>query len=402
MRARFETAWGARLDGVRVHDGPAANRSASEVRTQAYAVGSDVVLARSFDPGDPAAQTVLAHELAHVVQDPDGHVLRRFPGCGRLLPNSVSPRGSRPWVAEWSVRDFVADELEATGDVVRELPIPGATAAPYRTDEDGTVIDPQIIRQETKGYVDIAYHPYLDRVEFLELKEADWQKAVFAEWQVMNYVTKANEWIYPVQAAFQKRGHPYAHFSRAELMPMSRYAPPTQPVEIDGKQVLISWCEPGVMVFRALDTDNQDLNYCGISDQGHTDEFIDRMLGEAESAVAKKIASHFAFERGARVVIAPILHAVHEQLREHIRWMLGEVITAVCATELELTAAFVLREFKRRVVDRLLLDLIARLPGDAFEHAFDPDAAAAAAALTAAIGSLGYLIYTYGPIILAA
>jgi hypothetical protein len=185
-------------------------------------------------------------------------------------------------------------------------------------------------------------------------------------------------------------------------MPTSRYTPPPQPVEIDGQQVLLSWCEPGVMVFRALDVDNEDLLYCGISDKGHTDAFIERMLGQAESAIAKKIATRLALDTGAKVLIAPILHAIREKLREQIRWLLGEVVQAVCATALELSAALVLREFKRRVVDKLLDKLIDMLPGDQLEHAIDPDAALAAGAITAAIAGLGYLIWTYGPLILAA
>ena len=401
-RVHFQSRLGVDLGDVRIHEGPLATQSAAEVSALAYTVGSDVVLARDWDPGDQGAQTVLAHELAHVVQDPAGRVLRRFPGCGRVLPNRATPRGMGPWVSEWSVRDFVAEQLEPTGDVVRELPIPGASAAPFRTDEIDEVIDPQIIAEENKGFVDIAYHPYANQVEFLELKKADWQRAVFAEWQVLNYVNKANDSIYSVRAAFQKRGYPYAYFTYATVMPTSRYTPPQQPVEIDGKQVLISWCEPGVMVFRALDVDNEDLLYCGISDKGHTDAFIERMLGEAESAIAKKIATRLALDIGAKVLIAPILHAIHEKLREQIRWLLGEVVQAVCATALELSAAMVLREFKRRVVDKALDKLIDMLPGDQLEHAIDPDAALAAAAITSAIAGLGYLIWTYGPLILAA
>lgn len=274
-------------------------------------------------------------------------------------------------MSEWSVRDFVAEQLEPTGDVVRELPVPGGSARPYRTDEDDEVIDPQIIAKETKGYVDIAYHPFSQRVEFLELKKADWQRAVFAEWQVLNYVDKANESIVSVRAACQRRGYPYAYFTYADVMPTSRYTPP-QPVEIDGQQVLLSWYEPGVMVFRALDVDNQDLLYCGISDRGHTDAFIDRLLGEAESAIAKKIATRLALDTGGKVAIAPILHAVREKLREHIRSLLGEVIKGVCATVLELSAAAVLREFKRRVVDKALGKLSDMLPGDQLEHASTP------------------------------
>jgi hypothetical protein len=125
------------------------------------------------------------------------------------------------------------------------------------------------------------------------------------------------------------------------------------------------------------------------------------MLGEAESAIARKIATRLALDSGAKVLIAPILHAVREKLREQIRWLLGEVIRAACATALELSAAMVLREFKRRVVDKALDMLIDKLPGDQLEHAIDPDAALAAATITAAIATLGYLIWTYGPYILA-
>ena len=64
MAARFGRDFG----GVRVHDGPAAARTADELDAAAYTVGSDVVFGEGFDPERVDARLLLAHELAHVVQ----------------------------------------------------------------------------------------------------------------------------------------------------------------------------------------------------------------------------------------------------------------------------------------------------------------------------------------------
>jgi hypothetical protein len=74
-RRFFEGGLGADLSGVRVHSGPAAQRSARALDAHAYSVGDAIVLAQ---PEVTAA--LLAHELAHVVQARRGSgapVLRR-------------------------------------------------------------------------------------------------------------------------------------------------------------------------------------------------------------------------------------------------------------------------------------------------------------------------------------
>lgn len=54
---------------VRVHTGSAAAASAENVRARAYTVGSEIVFgAGQYAPGTDAGRTLLAHELAHVVQ----------------------------------------------------------------------------------------------------------------------------------------------------------------------------------------------------------------------------------------------------------------------------------------------------------------------------------------------
>ena len=79
-RAFFEPRFGRSFGDVRIHTGGEAAHSARAVNALAYTVGRDIV----FASGEPAAEslagrTLLAHELAHVVQQsgPAHPVLRR-------------------------------------------------------------------------------------------------------------------------------------------------------------------------------------------------------------------------------------------------------------------------------------------------------------------------------------
>ena len=68
-RARMEPGFGHNFSQVRVHTGPQAAESASALGAQAYTVGSDMVFgAGQYAPQTPAGQQLIAHELAHVVQ----------------------------------------------------------------------------------------------------------------------------------------------------------------------------------------------------------------------------------------------------------------------------------------------------------------------------------------------
>jgi len=68
-RAFMEPRFGHDFSRVRVHDGSLAGNSAQAIRAQAYTVGSDVVFAAGrYAPSSAGGQRLLAHELAHVVQ----------------------------------------------------------------------------------------------------------------------------------------------------------------------------------------------------------------------------------------------------------------------------------------------------------------------------------------------
>lgn len=72
-RAFFEPRLGHDFSRVRVHADPSAARSASAVSAEAYTVGPHVVFrAGTYAPNTRSGRWLLAHELAHVVQQDRG------------------------------------------------------------------------------------------------------------------------------------------------------------------------------------------------------------------------------------------------------------------------------------------------------------------------------------------
>jgi hypothetical protein len=83
FRAVIESRLASDFGGVRVHTGPAAARSARYLGAQAFTVGGDIVLgAGAPAPGTPAGRSLLAHELAHVVQQAAGAAVAAQPDAG--------------------------------------------------------------------------------------------------------------------------------------------------------------------------------------------------------------------------------------------------------------------------------------------------------------------------------
>jgi len=79
-RAFMEPRFGFDFSGVRVHATPQAAASADEVGAAAYTVGRNIVFgAGSYAPSTNAGRRMLAHELAHVVQQAGtGAALQRY------------------------------------------------------------------------------------------------------------------------------------------------------------------------------------------------------------------------------------------------------------------------------------------------------------------------------------
>ena len=88
-RAFFESRFGADLSSVRVHADAHAAASADDLGALGYTAGAHIVFARGqYAPHTSAGRTLLAHELAHVLQQRSGASLP--PGVSR--PNDPAER----------------------------------------------------------------------------------------------------------------------------------------------------------------------------------------------------------------------------------------------------------------------------------------------------------------------
>ncbi len=73
LRDKFEQSLGADLSSVRVHDGADSAASANAVGAKAYTVGNDIHFgAGHYSPTSAAGEHLLAHEVAHTVQQAGG------------------------------------------------------------------------------------------------------------------------------------------------------------------------------------------------------------------------------------------------------------------------------------------------------------------------------------------
>jgi hypothetical protein len=73
VRADMETRFGESLGDVRIHDAESAHRSAAGLNAKAYTVGDDIAFnADRYAPHTAEGRRLLAHELAHVIQQRRG------------------------------------------------------------------------------------------------------------------------------------------------------------------------------------------------------------------------------------------------------------------------------------------------------------------------------------------
>ena len=120
VRGRMEQHFGADFGHVRVHTGPQAAESARAVRANAYPVGHHIVFdAGRYQPGARRGQRLLAHELAHVVQQ------GRRPGLP-LQRDETAPAksgGQGPSATPTDVAIVLGDEADALVEAHTYAPI---------------------------------------------------------------------------------------------------------------------------------------------------------------------------------------------------------------------------------------------------------------------------------------
>src|SRR5262249_12706258 len=73
VRQRMEAAFGTSLGDVRIHTDPRAAELNSSISARAFTTGRDIFFGSGeYRPETPAGQQMLAHELAHTVQQRAG------------------------------------------------------------------------------------------------------------------------------------------------------------------------------------------------------------------------------------------------------------------------------------------------------------------------------------------
>lgn len=94
-RAFFEPRFGRDLSDVRIHDGGAADGASRSIAARAFTLGNDIAFARGeYRPGTDEGRRLMAHELAHVMQqDGEGGVIRRV-SRDQCAPECVAASGS--------------------------------------------------------------------------------------------------------------------------------------------------------------------------------------------------------------------------------------------------------------------------------------------------------------------
>jgi hypothetical protein len=118
----MESRFGHDFSDVRIHTEAMASRSAEAVTARAYTVGRDIAFRHGqYTPDTTEGRNLLAHELAHVVQQ--GH-------AGLLAPNEVLPNG-KSTVGNRVQRDIASSaEQGSTPTVSRSAPSPEQSNVP--------------------------------------------------------------------------------------------------------------------------------------------------------------------------------------------------------------------------------------------------------------------------------
>ncbi len=129
VRAPLERGFGRDLGGVRVHTGAAAAASTQELGASAYAAGDHIAFAPGqFAPDTHAGQWLLAHEVAHTVQQggADGLQLKSLEVGSDSDPSESAADAAADRIMQGDTG--VAASLSASGPAVRRklsAPLPG-------------------------------------------------------------------------------------------------------------------------------------------------------------------------------------------------------------------------------------------------------------------------------------
>ena len=141
-RAFMEPRFGHDFSQVRVHSGAAAEQSARDVNAHAYTAGHNIVFAAGrFAPQTHDGRRLIAHELAHVVQQKGVHCLkilqRNGPGGSKDPPISATPDDpAEMWKDVIAQRHFQESEGNVTFARMKILDANGRAVVNFLTQSD--------------------------------------------------------------------------------------------------------------------------------------------------------------------------------------------------------------------------------------------------------------------------
>jgi hypothetical protein len=116
-RAEFEAAFGCDLSEIRVHTDALAAAAAGAVNARAFTVGRDIFFAAgAFEPRTPRGRTVIAHEIAHALQDQRRVDPSELDGAAELtMPGDLVELGADAAVAAIAGGRLPAPQLASAG-----------------------------------------------------------------------------------------------------------------------------------------------------------------------------------------------------------------------------------------------------------------------------------------------
>lgn len=166
-RAEMEPRFGHDFGKVRVHADRQAGESAQAIDARAYTVGSDVVFGPGqYAPGSPPTNALLAHELAHVVQQ------RSTTMTDQSLPVS-SPTDSTEREAHAAQDAYLAGgpmpNLSAAQPAIYRQPAPASGKGPIMvTDPDALIRTEPPDLKSTGSRIPVGTH-----VDIVDTKDTD-------------------------------------------------------------------------------------------------------------------------------------------------------------------------------------------------------------------------------------
>lgn len=108
-RRFFEARFGFDFNSVRIHSSRSAAGSARALASRAYTMGTDITFgADEYRPRTREGRRLIAHELAHVVQQARGRGFRSENGLAETLSPAPSHQAQRTMIATGETADFAA------------------------------------------------------------------------------------------------------------------------------------------------------------------------------------------------------------------------------------------------------------------------------------------------------